>query len=820
MYSKVIAKKGRSYPNPSLGVIIPVFGYETTGKYIPTTKDMFPENGEIFIYAGYNNIDHDIQDGELFEINDIRRVNDTSKSCHYSATANDYKQLPLTMFIPIIDSKFDRNNKSLKDYQWINYSSFFFMRSGNYIYGPLAMDFENNWRPINIDDERFTDIEENLFSHIQDNSNCVLQFKIENLNGCIVGDYVLDLNSLLEIGKYTTIYAGTKEDTIAWARTKLPNGLIVSKLESEFLKKLSTITLPNINLQSEQQKLEAFSDIIGEVNEIINGALPTMFDRYLGTNAGKASLDAYLTENATSFIQEYRKEEFAAADKLLESKKEQLDAMELQLESITQNLDANGEKILEGVNEEEKGLLKQIIKNEEERKRFLKLFEATESYEQVQRKVTQLEGTSQYLEKDVQRRQAEIHKLEAQEKAVKTAIVNVKDKFFKEEDFATRLVETKIYSDILNNIEPVSLQEKEHELTVESKSVTLFSSNIEAMEFINEISLRLTMLGRTINTNDIVNYLVSLHQNFLTIFAGAPGVGKTSLITKLAQSIGCYHYDRFLSIAVQKGCTSNKDLIGYYNPLTRRYQPSKTGLYQLLRLLDKDVKNGQEFPSIILLDEANLSPIEHYWAEFSSIADDDSKKVIRITDQDNIPISKGMRFVATINYDHTTEVLSERLISRAPIIKLAKSDSGLSDDLVFDGIMSMFEYAKLDHWLKPQKENYKLDIKNRFDSIVRKLEEEDSNLGIPIIVSYRKQRAVERYCAAVTPLMKMNTPLTALDYAVNQHVLPLISGRGDAYRRRLMALHEKLQNMDLSRKHLEKIIQAGDNNFKYYKFFY
>lgn len=821
MYTKVIAKKGRPYPNPALGVIIPVFIEEENGKYIPATKAMFPDDGEIFIYSGFNNINKDFQENELFEISDIRKSNDTTKSCQYSATANDYEALPPIKFIPIVDGKFDSNHRALKYEQGVNYSSFFFMRTGNFIYGPLVMDYENNWRPIKNDDERFMDIEENNFSHIQDNHDCVLEFKAENLNGHVINDYIVDLNHLLKQSKYTTIYAGTKEDTITWARNNLPGALAASKAESDFWKKMSSLSLPNISLPSVRQKFEAFNQYVGEVNDVINVALPNLFDRYLETDAGKASLAAYLSENATAFFIQYRRDEFSAVDKELEMKKEQLGAFQLEIDSLTKNLEAKGEKILEGVDENEKELLRQIIKNENDRKKILALFRSNESLEKINEKVQRLEGQSEYLEKDAQRRQNAIVKLEEKEKVITAAIVNVKDKFFKEDEFATRLLETKIYSDILNNIDPGFSSEKGDESNVSAKAVQVFSGQLEAIELVNEIAERFSFVNRKIEPNDIVNYLVTLHQNFLTVFAGAPGVGKTSLVTKLSQVLGSYYFDRFLPVSVQKGWTSTKDLIGYYNPITRRYQPSKTGMYQLLKILEKDTISGNEYPSIVLLDEANLSPIEHYWSEFSNIADEDCIKLIKITDQETVAIGKAMRFVATINYDHTTEVLSERLISRAPIIKLTKGEMSLMDETIPAEIMPIFEYNKLEHWLKPHKENYKHDVKARFEAIIKKLEdEEDAALGIPIIISPRKQRAVEKYCAAATSLMKSNTPLVALDYAVNQHILPLISGRGDTYKRRLLALQEKLHNMPLSSKHLEKIIQAGDNNFKYYKFFY
>jgi len=57
----------------------------------------------------------------------------------------------------------------------------------------------------------------------------------------------------------------------------------------------------------------------------------------------------------------------------------------------------------------------------------------------------------------------------------------------------------------------------------------------------------------------------------------------------------------------------------------------------------------------VLLDEANLSPIEHYWSTFMGMTDGRRNDlhlgdtVVRIPDH--------LRFVATINYDRTKFLL-------------------------------------------------------------------------------------------------------------------------------------------------------------------
>ena len=86
-------------------------------------------------------------------------------------------------------------------------------------------------------------------------------------------------------------------------------------------------------------------------------------------------------------------------------------------------------------------------------------------------------------------------------------------------------------------------------------------------------------------------------------------------------------------------------------------------------------RNCSRFPYIILLDEANLSPMEYYWADFMRAADkNDDDILINIGLEEDVYIPKTLHFLATINNDQTTEQLSPRLIDRAWIIKLPKTE--------------------------------------------------------------------------------------------------------------------------------------------------
>lgn len=154
--------------------------------------------------------------------------------------------------------------------------------------------------------------------------------------------------------------------------------------------------------------------------------------------------------------------------------------------------------------------------------------------------------------------------------------------------------------------------------------------------------------------------------NFFIVFYGKPGVGKTSLVQELANSLGA----NFNKIPVNKGWTSPKDLIGYYNALTGNFIDSETGLRKFIKQADKN--NPFECLYITLLDEANLSPLEYYWSNFLSVADDKNKKIKLQSDKapDEITLFDGLKFIATINMDETTEALSPRIINRSCVFYL------------------------------------------------------------------------------------------------------------------------------------------------------
>lgn len=295
---------------------------------------------------------------------------------------------------------------------------------------------------------------------------------------------------------------------------------------------------------------------------------------------------------------------------------------------------------------------------------------------------------------------------------------------------------------------------------------------------------------RSYTKNDILNMYICLSQNFLTIFSGEPGTGKTSICDILANSLGLNIFDnkkdergktisknRYIPISVERGWSSKRDLIGYFNPLTKKYDRSNAKIYDGLMILNQE-REKSRFPYIVLLDEANLSQVEYYWADFMRAADKtfnkyDETVMINIGLDEEIYIPKTLRFLATINNDHTTEELSPRLIDRAWIIKLPEVDPKEITDKISDCFKSPVIWDTIENTFI-RSENMIVILKKPLNDIYALFDK------FHLSVSPRVKQSIERYICVAQEIMEDELGVTkkekALDYAVIQKLLPKING--------------------------------------------
>ncbi len=123
------------------------------------------------------------------------------------------------------------------------------------------------------------------------------------------------------------------------------------------------------------------------------------------------------------------------------------------------------------------------------------------------------------------------------------------------------------------------------------------------------VQARLWQTGMLFSQAQLRDFLALLRTHDVIVLAGDSGAGKTSLVRTVAESIS----GRCTVIPVKPNWTGPEDLLGYYNPIERSYQPTPF----LLAL--QAAQAEPEVPHLICLDEMNLARVEHYFADFLSL---------------------------------------------------------------------------------------------------------------------------------------------------------------------------------------------------------
>lgn len=192
----------------------------------------------------------------------------------------------------------------------------------------------------------------------------------------------------------------------------------------------------------------------------------------------------------------------------------------------------------------------------------------------------------------------------------------------------------------------------------------------------------------------IEQFLRAIQSNTLVIFSGPSGTGKSSIVSAIGSAI---KGAKVHMIPVQSSWTDTQDLLGYFNPIDKCYVASP-----FMEAL-ADAKQDSENLHLICLDEMNLAHVEYYFSEFLSAREKNhpsirlyskryfisAKSLINnMTDENkfeekymnaadlvdrykyDFEIPSNVRFIGTINMDHTVKPLSPKVIDRSFIIEL------------------------------------------------------------------------------------------------------------------------------------------------------
>jgi hypothetical protein len=186
-----------------------------------------------------------------------------------------------------------------------------------------------------------------------------------------------------------------------------------------------------------------------------------------------------------------------------------------------------------------------------------------------------------------------------------------------------------------------------------------------------------------------------------------------------------------------------------------------------------------------------------------------------------LKIPDHLRFLATVNFDHTTEELSPRFLDRSWIVTLNPPDinSVALIDYEIDNLESIVPFSSLSSAFLSRNDG----MQN--DSFLHRCHEKwiviqqvfkKNNLSI----MPRNQKMVLSYYTTACRYMESDeNGLTPLDYAVSQKILPTINGTGKHYHVLLTELREVCKTMPLCDYHIGRILKTADENMGFYQFF-
>jgi len=333
----------------------------------------------------------------------------------------------------------------------------------------------------------------------------------------------------------------------------------------------------------------------------------------------------------------------------------------------------------------------------------------------------------------------------------------------------------------------------------------------------------LLLSNREIDSFDTACLTTLVCQNFLSIFYGKPGTGKTSLANIIGSLFSNNSIGHTNMINVQRGWMRSDEILGFHNSLNNSREYDQFGFFENIQSLNSSKEGLLSHYLIAILDEANLSPIEHYWSDFIGISDTfwSTPILSRINSNElddsateDIRIPNGLRFLATINTDSTTEQLSDRLINRASFVHM-KEPEVLGNSFSLDEIDPINISAS-----QLNKAFYVDQFPEDLTSNSKNLSELKHKYKI-LNISPRKEKSLLRFLSIIeqSKYLEDRNPTEALDQGLIRLVFPGIKGEGKMVLKQLEELSNELTNKNLKEtsQYVRKLIEIGETQGHYYR---
>lgn len=343
----------------------------------------------------------------------------------------------------------------------------------------------------------------------------------------------------------------------------------------------------------------------------------------------------------------------------------------------------------------------------------------------------------------------------------------------------------------------------------------------------------------------VEDFYTCLKVGYLTVLSGISGAGKSKLPYLFASAVD----GAFELIPVRPDWNDDRDLLGFFNFRRRTYQ--STRFVEFLQQANEDPDRLY----IACLDEMNLAPVEYYFAQLLSVLETDVpslsppdesltgelidqfqeraliemerlqdersglsgvareavEREIRLWGQmqsdlekyQEVPIPGNIRFVGTVNVDHTTHGFSDKVLDRANVIQFERVDLSVSLKRKPSAAKGL-SYTQFAAFCDDS--GLTKDQEQRVEQFVTQLRDINHILEPGILsVGFRILQEVRRYMCEAIRGDYFDRPETAFDFQVKQRILPKIRGmRSKELEESLEKLATFLQKEGYSRSH-EKV---------------
>ena len=265
-------------------------------------------------------------------------------------------------------------------------------------------------------------------------------------------------------------------------------------------------------------------------------------------------------------------------------------------------------------------------------------------------------------------------------------------------------------------------------------------------------------------------------------------------------------------ISVKSNWTDSTELFGYYNPLTNQYNITKLLKFMLL------ASEHPKTPFFVILDEMNLSKVEHYFSDFLSCIESRDVEPDGTITQEGINLYTGQEFIltddqeydeilstvniplnlyvtGTVNIDDTTHMFSPKVLDRANVIEINEvyfDGEPSSEGLKLTSLPDFTSYTKSEMRMT---KNLSTQTRQHINQIIKILKEFNMHFGYRTIAEM--SHFITNSVAHASSESGVNIETLALDIQIIQKVLPKFHGNYAKLNMPILKLIHQLSGSDV-----------------------